>query len=62
MIAVVGVFGPDVTALREVFNNILHHVLAFFTLQSAFIPHSLPVRPSVGMTHVFCKWLASHCF
>jgi len=55
MIAVVSIFCPAVTALREVCNNILPHVLTFLLHYSVivFLPHSfLPVRPSVGMTRL----------
>jgi hypothetical protein len=64
MIAVVSIFGPAVTALKEVFNNILTHVLTFLLHYSliVFLPHSSFVRPSLGMTHVFCISLASQLF
>lgn len=64
MIAVVSIFGPAVTAVREVFSNIFPHLLTFMLHYSliVFLPHSLSVRPCVGTTHVFCISLASHCF
>jgi len=63
MIAVVSIFGPAVTALREVFNNILPHVPTFLLHYSliVFLPHSfLLLRPSIGMTHIFAyRWPAT---
>ena len=53
MIAVLSTFCSAVTALREVLNSILSHVLTFLLhyILIVFIPHSfLPVRPSVGIT------------
>lgn len=55
MVAVMNIFCPAVTALREVFNNILYHVLTFLLHYSliVFLPHSfLPARPSVGLTRL----------
>ena len=64
MIAIVSIFGPAIIALREVFSNIFPHLLVFMLHYSliVFLPHSLPLRPCVGTTQVFCISLASHCF